>query len=245
MYALYAFCRTVDDLVDEPPPGMAAPEVRAQLESWQRWLGESPMPANGSAMTTALAEVVNRRGIPADHLIELVEGCKSDLDLPSFREFAELERYCYQVGSTVGLAMCPILGVNDRQGLDCARDLGIAMQLTNVIRDVREDVAMGRYYLPASDLRAFGCSVQASGHSGDLAGLIRFESDRARRYYESGRQGIRWVQPAAQFAIRLAAGLYEAILDKIAQQRYDVYAARASTSLREKVWLALRLRLGS
>jgi 15-cis-phytoene synthase len=245
VYTLYAFCRTVDDLVDEPPPGMRPHHVRRQLEEWQRWLGETPVPANGSDMTTALAQVVNRHRIPQQHLIELVEGCKSDLDQPNFEEFDELRRYCYQVGSTVGLAMCPILRVSEARGLACARDLGIAMQLTNVIRDVREDVHMGRHYLPASELRAYGCRVEAPNRGGDLPTLIRFQSDRARQYYEAGREGIRWVHPTAQFAIGLAATLYEAILDKIAQQRYDVYAGRASTSLREKLWLAVRLRLDS
>jgi len=242
VHALYAFCRTVDDLVDEPPSGMTGERVREQLEQWQRWLADTPVPPNGSAMTNALAAVVNRHRIPPRHLIELVEGCKSDLGQPRFEQFGELERYCYQVGATVGLAMCPILGVTEAGGLACARDLGIAMQLTNVIRDVREDVAMGRGYLPASELRAFGCPVDAPNEAGDLPGLIRLQSERARRYYESGRDGLRWVQPAARFAIGLSAALYEAILDKIAQQHFDVYAGRASTTLREKVWLAVRLR---
>jgi 15-cis-phytoene synthase len=243
VHALYAFCRTVDDLVDEPLNGMTREQVRHQLDEWQRWLANTPVPPNGSAMTNALAAVVNRRGIPRRHLIELVEGCKSDLQQPRFERFDELERYCYRVGSTVGLAMCPILGVTAPSGLACARDLGIAMQLTNILRDVREDVAMGRHYLPADELQAFGCLVEAPDERGDLPGLIRLQSDRARRYYASGREGIRWVQPAARFAIRLSASLYEAILDKIAQQRFDVYACRASTTLREKVWLAVRLRL--
>lgn len=243
VYALYAFCRTVDDLVDEPPNGLSQEQVREQLAEWQRWLADTPVPPNGSAITNALAAVVNRHRIPQRHLIELVEGCKSDLGEPRFERFDELERYCYQVGSTVGLAMCPILGVSEAGGLACARDLGMAMQLTNVLRDVREDVAMGRHYLPANELRAFGCSVEAPNEEGDLPGLIRLQSERARRYYASGRAGIRWVQPAARFAIALSAALYEAILDKIAEQRFDVYARRASTTLREKVWLAVRLRL--
>jgi|SRR5579883_1099353 len=231
---LYAFCRVVDDLVDEPSD-VAPEEVRRQLEGWQRWLATSPVPPKGSELTTALAAVVNRHGIPASHLVELVEGCKADLAARAFQTFDELRHYCYQVGATVGLAMCPIVGVHDPRGLGCARDLGIAMQLTNVIRDVPEDVAMDRHYLPAEEVALFG---------DDLPRLIEFQCARARDYYQAGCAGIRWVQPGAQFAIRLAATLYEAILDKVAQQGYDPYAGRASTSLWEKVWLAVKLRLG-
>lgn len=241
--ALYQFCRTVDDLVDDRPQWFAAEQVREQLEEWQRWLDHSPVPPNGSSVTNGLAGVINKHRIPPRYLIDLVEGCKSDLSAPQFQEFVELRHYCYQVGSTVGLAMCPILKVADPQGLDCARDLGIAMQLTNVIRDVPEDMAMGRCYLPATELRSFDCPVDALP-AGDLTGLIRFQCERAHVYYRAGIAGVASIHPAAQYAIRLAASLYEAILDKIAQQHYDVYACRASTTLHEKVWLAVRLRLG-
>lgn len=243
VYVLYAFCRTVDDLVDESGPGLTPERVREQLEDWQRWLAATPVPPNGSTVTNALAAVVNKHDIPQRHLIELVEGCKGDLAQPHFEVFAELERYCYRVGSTVGLAMCPILGVTASGGLDCARDLGLAMQLTNVLRDVPEDVALGRQYLPASELRAFGCPPKAPNRAGDLAGLVRLQSARARDLYAAGRSGLHFVAPAARFAIALSAALYEAILDKIAEQRFDVYAARAGTTLREKVWIAARLRL--
>ena len=242
---LYAFCRTVDDLVDEPASGWTSTQVRRQLEDWQRWLNSSPIAPNGSSATAGLARVMAKYAISPIHLIDLVEGCKSDLDQPRFEDFQQLERYCYQVGSTVGLAMSPILGVTDPRGLACARDLGIAMQLTNVIRDVREDVAMGRYYLPAVEVRAFGCPVEAPERGGDLSGLIRLQCERARGYYRSGLAGIKWVQPGARFGIQLAAALYEAILDKIAQEGYDVYTRRASTTLRQKVWLAFCLRLAS
>ena len=245
VYTLYAFCRVVDDLVDDPPPSWSREQVRGQLVVWQRWLALSPLPPDGSALTAALADVLRRHEIPSRHLIDLIEGCKGDLDRPRFETFAQLERYCYQVGGTVGLTMCPILGVEHPKGVACARDLGIAMQLTNVIRDVAEDVAMGRHYLPAAELRAYGCRQATPESGGDLPGVIRFQCDRARSYYRGGLEGVRWIEPAARFAIQLAGTLYAAILDKVAQQRYDVYARRASTSLREKLWLAVRVRLGT
>src|SRR5579872_1395239 len=103
--ALYAFCRTVDDLVDEPAPGLTIEQVRRQLAEWRQWLLATPVSANGSAMTNAVAAVINRRGIPQEHLRELLDGCLSDLNRPCFEHFGDLRRYCYQVGSTVGLAM--------------------------------------------------------------------------------------------------------------------------------------------
>ncbi|MHB8618285.1 MAG: phytoene/squalene synthase family protein, partial [Chloroflexota bacterium] len=139
---LYAFCRTLDNLVDSPPPGLDPNGVRGKLAAWHEWLRESPLPPGDCPAADALRSVICKYRVPQRHLVDLIEGCRTDLAQPRFEEFAELERYCYQVGSTVGLAMCPILGVTHPRALECARSLGIAMQLTNVLRDVGEDAAL-------------------------------------------------------------------------------------------------------
>jgi len=243
VFTLYAFCRTADDLVDEHVERHGRSVVLAQLSAWQDWLRARPVAANDSGPTANLAAVINKYGINGGYLAELLEGCKGDLASPSFEEFPQLARYCYQMGSTVGLAMAPVLGVQSKSGLAAARELGMAMQLTNIIRDLRPDVAAGRRYLPAVEVRRFGCQPEAPERSGDLAGLVRFQVGRAREWYQAAQTGFDAIESRSRFAIRLSAALYEAILDRVAAQSYDVYRGRAVTSLAGKLRVAVRLRL--
>ena len=186
--ALYAFCRTVDDLADEYPLAVGGP----LLDAWWQWVdglqrGESrPVPApapdrpedENRVLTAALLEVVQRFGVPPAYLRLLVEGVRSDTERAAIASFPELRDYCYRVAGTVGLAMCHVLGAATPEAYERAERLGIAMQLTNVLRDVGEDLQKGRVYLPADDLTRFAGVRAGPGHAPRLAALRGLDAVR-------------------------------------------------------------------
>jgi phytoene synthase len=260
---LYAFARVVDDLVDEP--GLLQPDqVRSILRAWHSWLQapaspeEAPDPRLAAQVLTLLVE----HGVPARYLQLLVEGVASDLDRREVASWSDLRAYCFSVASSVGLAMCHLLGAgSDPLARAAAVDLGIAMQLTNILRDLWDDLSVGRVYLPADELAAhrssrahllwLGARVATNGASAidaPFRELMRFQVHRARAQYESGLQGLARLAPDVRFAILVAARLYAAILDEIEAADYDVFSQRASTSTWLKVsstarwWLAHRTR---
>jgi 15-cis-phytoene synthase len=238
---LYAFCRLVDDLVDERPASVSADAVRRDLDTWRRWLagrGHSapPSPAN---LAFALRDLVEERRLPVPFLLALIDGVESDLDPVAVPSFAVLRNYCWQVAGTVGRLMCHLLSPDHPvEASAAATDLGIAMQLTNVLRDVGKDLRQARVYLPADEMARFGSSVgrlhvlAASGQppDDDLRELIQFQIERARRYYARGLAGVWLLPPSARLSILLAGRLYRAILDDIEASGYDVLRRRASTS---------------
>jgi phytoene synthase len=253
---LYAFCRTVDDLADEYPPGVGGPI----LDAWWRWVdglrrGEErpvPAPAPGRpaaenlALAPGLREVVRRFGVPPDYLRLLVEGVRSDTERGAIASFPELRDYCYRVAGTVGLAMCHVLGAATPEAYERAERLGIAMQLTNVLRDVGEDLQKGRVYLPADDLTRFAGSEQALAArrvSPAFADLMRYEVARARAYYDAGMPGVFLLPPESRLPILIAGRLYRAILGRIEAQGYDVFSRRAATSGPQKALAAGRAYL--
>lgn len=249
---LYAFFRTVDDLVDERGPGSDVAEVAAALDAWDGWLAAAGRPGASSCddpdpLRAALAETMAAYAIPPTYLRALLLGLRDDLTGRPIATFADLERYSFRVASTVGLAMCHVLGATTPRALAAAAALGIAMQLTNILRDVADDLDRGRLYLPADELERFGCSERALalGAVDDcLRGLLRFQIERARRYYAAGAIGLGELTPEARYPIALAATLYGRILDKIEIQDYNVFSRRAMVGRREKVTLAGRVAFG-
>lgn len=243
---LYAFFRTVDDLVDERPPGSETARIAAELDRWDAWLADPRREDGVDALKTALAEVLTAYAIPPSYLRALLLGLREDLEGRTVETFEDLERYSFRVAGSVGLAMCHVLGTTTRSALTAATALGIGMQLTNILRDVAEDLARDRVYLPADELAHFGCSREGlSSRAVDeaLRALLQFHVERARRYYVAGVVGIAELSPEARYPIALAATLYGRILDKIEAQRYDVFVRRAAVSRREKLILAGRLAL--
>ena len=267
---LYAFFRHVDDLVDERASEADVAPIHRALDAWDGWLatldrsgrngpplghlspaGRSeaagdPLDALGErrALATALAAVLIEYDIPSAYPRALLRGLRDDLESRPIQTFDDLERYAFRVAATVGLSMCHVLGATSPRALEAATALGIAMQLTNILRDVGEDLAIGRLYLPADELEQFGCSRQTLGaRSVDrpFRDLLRFQIERTRRYYALGLAGVRELPPEARFPILLAARLYGRILDKIEDQGYDVFARRASVGRLEKIALAGRL----
>ncbi|MBA2447212.1 MAG: phytoene/squalene synthase family protein [Chloroflexi bacterium] len=241
---LYAFFRTLDDLVDERPIGADPAPIAAELADWDRWLAQ-PRQADGDPLKQALAETLETYAIPPRYLRVLILGLREDLAGHPMASFDDLERYSFRVAGSVGLAMCHVLGATSRTALLAAASLGIAMQLTNILRDVADDLSRGRVYLPADELERFGChdALIAGSLDDPLRALLRFQIARARRYYEAGTAGIAELPLSVRYPIALAALLYGRILDCVEAQGYDVFSHRAALSRRRKVLLAGRVAI--
>lgn len=243
---LYAFCRTVDDLVDEPSRDMSRAAVAASLAAWRCWL-ERGLPPRAEPqpleLAVALRAVVRERDVPTRYLCGLIDGVASDLEPVRMADFAALRRYAVQVAGTVGLAMCHVLGARDPAALTAAVELGIAMQLTNILRDVGADLRADRVYLPIDELATHGYTTArllALGADPTLADaafeeVMRHQIARARTYYERGMAGVWRLPRRTRAAILLAARLYRAILDEIDCSIPAVLTRRVSTSRRRKL----------
>jgi len=253
--ALYAFCRTTDDTVDVLSQGAA--EARPRLAEWRR-ASRMCSHEQTNPVLAAWTLVRERYGVPQRYVEELVDGCEMDLTINRYERWSDLEHYCYCVASTVGLISMYIIGVNQdapalfERSRQAAIDLGIALQLTNILRDVGEDLARGRIYLPQEDLRRFGyteADLKAGVIDDRFRALMRFEIQRARAYYARSIPAIAALKPDGRVAVGAAAILYRGILDKIVENDFDVFNKRAFLSSREKLrrmphvlWTIRRLR---
>ena len=241
---LYAFFRTLDDLVDIPAEGRRIEDIRIELDAWQSWFirGRS-FPAPREPLGSRLSAVLAEHCIPTTIFLDFLEGMFSDLEPQEMHNFDELYRYCYRVAGTVGLAMTHVMGVNSAQALVAAENLGVGMQLTNILRDVGGDLALGRIYLPREDLERFDCSpahltqlYQDRRDPDDrFRALMRFQVARAHHYYVRGMSGIWLLPPDCRLPILVASRLYRRILTVIERKDYEVLHSRASTTLPEKV----------
>ncbi|MBK8024071.1 MAG: squalene/phytoene synthase family protein [Chloroflexi bacterium] len=233
--ALYAFCRVTDDIVDRAVPGADPSDVRAALETWRmQALQLHPRPDQPVAL--AWAETRARFGVPVGYAEQLIDGVAGDLTKKRYATFEELAAYAYGVASTVGLMAMHIVGFNKEDGsraLPYAVRLGVALQITNILRDVAEDWRGGRLYLPLDELAAHGLSEAdiAAGRVDDRwRAFMREQIDRTRKLYEEAMPGIAMLHPAGRLAIAAAADLYRAILDDIEANDYDVFSRRAHVS---------------
>lgn len=273
VFAVYALCRHVDDEIDEA--GFQSEQEAADaVEDWRRRLdlvydgeyaGTTPGYQEGMAdhirhqalsnVFTAWKDLLGTYPIPRQIPLDLIKGVLMDTYKKRYSTFDELYVYCYHVASTVGLMSSEILGYSDRKALGYAEALGVAMQLTNILRDVKEDARLGRIYLPAEDLDRFDVSEEQifDGVADDrFRALLRYEIGRARRYYSEGEKGVAFLDNDTRFTVLFAARIYARILDEIEAQSYDVFASRAHTSRRQKIlampaiWLeSRRLKSGA
>lgn len=253
--AVYAFMRRCDDLSDDPslPPR----ERRARLEAWLDAFhhAQAGEPTD-DAILLALTDSQRRYQIPAELLDQLAFGTLMDVpdsapEGPSqetgsessrlvvqYRSFKDLYLYCYHVASVVGLVCIKIFGYRDPNAEHLAERCGIAFQLTNIIRDVKEDAGMGRVYIPLEDLQKFELmpgDLQGTPDRGRLRSLLAMEADRAREFYKSGHELIPLVSEDSQPALWVLVTIYQRLLEKIAQKQYDVFAGRVRLSTREKL----------
>lgn len=238
MCAIYAFMRYCDDLSDEP--GAA----REPMERWRAALRSALRGEYGtSPMLPAFHDTVQRYRIPHQYFYEMIDGVSSDLQPRQIRTFGDLYRYCYQVASVVGLTTIHIFGFDSPGALELAEKCGIAFQLTNILRDVREDAGRGRVYLPAEDLDRYRVGLRDlidGNRTEHFVELMRFEAGRARAYYEESRPLLGMVHPASRPALRALVAIYSRLLRKIEHSGYDVLSRRVSLSALEKSWITLR-----
>ncbi|MEX2425166.1 MAG: phytoene/squalene synthase family protein [Thermomicrobiaceae bacterium] len=247
---LYAFFRTLDDLVDENSTDPESVQyVRSELDGWDRWLksgrlGTAPRPELGRNLST----ICDASGIPNSLLLDFLDGVRSDLDPVSPESRQDVERYSYLVASTVGIAMAHVFCATSQQSVEAATRLGIAMQLTNILRDIGGDVAQGRNYLPLDLLASRGLSpddVAASWRSGSgpsqqLRLVIQEMTSWADEHYAAGIAGVRLLPQDVRMPILVAARLYQQILREIERNDFDSINQRASTSGWQKTREAVR-----
>ena len=232
MRALYAFCRMSDDIVDtatvDPTPALRAWEQRAfQLN-----------PPATDLIAVAWADARTRYQIPQSYGRQLLEGVSCDLTKNRYDTFAELASYCYGVASTVGLMAMHITGFNGQQAIPYAIKLGVALQLTNILRDVGEDWRIGRFYLPLEELQQFDLTeadIEAGIVDDRWRAFMRFQIERTRRLYEESLPGIAMLSRQGRFAVAAAAELYRAILLDIEANDYNNFTYRAHLSKRQKL----------
>jgi phytoene synthase len=239
MCAIYAFMRYCDDLSDEP--GAAA----APIERWRDDLTKAlaGQTTSSSPLWPAFQNTVERYRIPHPYFHEMIDGVLSDLEPRRIQTFDELYRYCYQVASVVGLTIIRIFGFDDPAALPLAEKCGIAFQLTNILRDVREDAGLDRIYLPAEDLARFGVTaddLRAGRKTEAFARMMEFEATRARRYYDESRPLVGLVHKRSRSSLWALITIYSQLLDRIRQSHYDVLARRIRLSTWEKALIVVR-----
>jgi phytoene synthase len=251
-FALYAFCRRLDDLVDQPQTQATPQKLQAALDAARDMVralferGEvKPVAPFVEAELHALADTVKRFQVPITPFLELIDGMEMDLTKHHYASWAELELYCYRVAGVVGLMMAPLLGTTDPQALKHAADLGKAMQLTNILRDVKEDLGRGRVYLPQDELAAAGVTELALREgrvTPQLEKFLRVQLDRSRALYASALKGVPWLRGFGSMrVVRLMASIYGGILDVIERRGLDIFTARASVSTAGKLWRLLKV----
>lgn len=238
--ALYAFCREVDDVVDEcSDPGLAA----TKLEWWRHEIGRLFAGEPTHPVTQSLQTAIGQYDLPQEHFLEIIDGMAMDLEQFSYASFKDLSLYCYRVASVVGLMAAEIFGYEDRQTLKYAHQLGMAFQLTNILRDVAEDAARGRIYLPRDELERFGVSQEEilNHQSSDKARrLMAFQAQRARDYYQRAFELLPERDRYRQRSGIIMAAIYQATLDEIAKDGYPVLEQRISLTPLRKLWIAWR-----
>ena len=242
--ALYAFCRTVDDIVDESPDD----EQATQLAYW-RAMVESATFAENDLVAAAWADTLTRYHIPRHYALQLIDGVARDLFQSRYQTFEELATYCYGVASTVGLMSMYIVGFNGNEAVPYAIKLGVALQMTNILRDIAEDYRHGRLYLPREELAFYGIPETdiAQGRITDnWRQFMKFQIDRTRQVYEESWPGVKMLEREGQLAIGAASAFYQGILDEIEKSDYDVFTRRAALNTFGKagripaLWLKIR-----
>ena len=245
--AVYAFMRRCDDITDDPK--LSPPERRQQLDTWLDALHRAQQGhPTDDAILLALTDAQRRYAIPAGLLDELAHGTAMDVEetevlqasglTVQYKTFEDLRLYCYRVASVVGLVCIHIFGYRDPAAEQLAERCGLAFQLTNIIRDVKEDASLGRVYLPEEDLAKSGLSVSDVLNSTEptrLRPVLALEADRAREFYTSGDELIPYIAEDSQPALWVLINIYRALLEKIALKQYDVFTAKVALSTWEKL----------
>ncbi len=260
--ALYAFMRLVDDVADE---GDNVPDKQRGLARWRAAFDSAitqqvapirddsasasseNQPLSGASVLPALVDTMQRYRMPSRYLHDLISGAEMDLTIQNYPTFERLHEYCYRVAGTVGLTCTHVFGFRDSHALDLAEKLGLAFQLTNIIRDVHEDFQLGRVYLPEEDLARYGVGKSDLGLREPTLGvreLLRFEAERAWQYYAEGAELLNLIDEDSRATLWLLAHTYSALLARIEAADFNVFAERVRLSRAEKMMLIAKARFG-
>ena len=249
MCAIYAFMRYCDDLSDDA--GIA--DRAAAIAGWSADLtatlaGKPPVKSSSAAaaLWPAFADAVARYKIPHQYFHDMITGVSSDLEPRKIDTFDQLYDYCYHVASVVGLTIIHVFGFDSPAALKLAEKCGIAFQLTNILRDVREDAENDRIYWPAEDLARFGVTpaeLRSKTLTPALRNMLAFQAQRARAYYQESAPLVGMVHAGSRASLRAMIGIYSRLLDKIIAADYDVLSQRVRVPTWEKMWILLRSRL--
>ena len=233
VHALYAFCRTVDDIVDED----TVDERDAHLDYWREIVHSASSP-DDDRVAAAWTDTLARYHIPRHYAQQLIDGVNRDMTQTRYQTFEELTTYCYGVASTVGLMSMYIVGFESNKAVPYAIKLGVALQMTNILRDVGEDYRNGRLYLPREELALYGIrepDIAAGNVTNAWRLFMKFQIERTRQLYEEAWPGVKMLEREGQLAIGAAAVFYQGILDAIEVNDYDNFNKRASLSAMEKI----------
>ena len=234
IYAAYSFCRLADDAADEEMPLDDKLDLLGEL---RQKLSTTYSGNPDGRVFTALAHAATTFDIPEEYLQGVISGVETDLTKNRFQNFEELRTYCYQVASVVGLICIEVFGYSGEKARGYAIDLGLAMQLTNILRDVQEDLERDRVYIPLDEMRDFGYSVEElkQGVINDpFRRLMKFQAQRARQYFDSGFKLLPFLSPRSRACPAVLGQIYSHVLDKIEARGFDVFSGRVSLSKREK-----------
>ena len=250
-HAVYWFCRYTDDLVDECRNQQQA---RNDLNAWETSLRSCIRTGPGSSQHPVLQvflDTANTYQIPLEYAFELIEGMRMDVNQTRYQSFDQLRVFCYRVASVVGLMMSSVIGFEnpaDREvAIPHAIDLGIAMQLTNILRDIDEDLERGRIYLPLDEMEHFGYSIaalQSRTRNQAFADLMHFQAKRAQSFYDKGNSGILMLHANGRFAVEIASNVYHEILGRLQASSFDVFGHRTIVPARLKYWITAKSLAG-
>ena len=241
MYTVYAFCKEVDNAVDEPPAGSNPQE---ELRRWRAELKAAYRGTPTFPVTISLAEHVRQLSIPQAYFEELIKGVEMDLASSRYTSFQDLSVYCYRVASVVGLICLHVFGPTSARAQDYAVNLGMAFQLTNILRDIGTDAAQGRIYLPQEDLEKFGCTDQAilqRQESTELRTLLHFEAARAHEYYAKAQAAFEALPAQDQRSLTVSEimrAVYFRILQKLERPKHQIFGPRARLATTHRLAVA-------
>lgn len=250
--AVWDFCRAVDDAVDEAKVETEAERTaaHASLDEWRREIGRcfasDPAAPPQTPQGQALVPFIREFDLPRGPFSDLVDGVAMDIGHRRFKNFAELYQYCYRVASTVGIVCVQIFGCQDAQSRDYAMDLGLALQLTNILRDVKKDLAIGRLYIPLEDMARFSVTEDMLVHdtaSPAVRALLRAHAARARDYYARATKAIPPDESRRLIAAEIMSGIYQAILTEIERRDFDVFGETVRVSRPRRAWIAMAIWL--
>ena len=240
MNTVYAFCRKTDDIVDE---GNESDELKYEkLHKWRIEIEKSIDGHSDYQLLNKLGKTISQFNIPLEPFFELIRGMEMDLQRKRYLTFEDLRLYCYRVASTVGLMCIEIFGYKHQSTKDFAVNLGIALQLTNILRDIKNDAKNGRIYLPQEELVRFRYSEEEiikNTYNSNFASLMKFEADRAKSYFDKATECLNLDDKASMFAARAMQHIYYKILNKIIDADYDIYSRNIKVAKIEKVGIAV------